>query len=138
MPEGEPRPAPENSAHNVLPWFRYPLASCTSAELASVSRNMGSITRIVDKSNQHSANQHWTRSTGIDRKSRKGSVSSLQPWAASMPARTELGQPIHFLSNPQTWATYGDARIEEWDDFRYIRYIPYEKTGFHRRLFCLL
>jgi len=31
------------------------------------------------------------------------------------------GQPIHFFSNPQTWAIHGDARIEEWEKLRYIR-----------------
>jgi predicted NBD/HSP70 family sugar kinase len=27
-------------------------------------------------------------------------------------------------------ATFGDARREEWENFRYTRYIPYEKRQF--------
>ena len=37
-------------------------------------------------------------------------VCSLQVWAADP-----------FFSNPQTWATFGDARIEEWKKLRYSR-----------------
>ena len=51
-----------------------------------------------------------------------------------MSARRKLGQPTHFLSNPQTWATFGDARIEEWDKIRYFRYFPHKIVGFHRSL----
>jgi hypothetical protein len=38
-----------------------------------------------------------------------------------------LGSRSIFFSNPQTWATFGDARIEEWEKLRYIRYTPTHK-----------
>ena len=73
--------------------FYDPFVGCSCAESTSVSRNEKNITCIIDKSNRNIRIGQGVRN---DRTSRKGSVSSFSTWAASMPARLQLGQPIHF------------------------------------------
>ena len=43
-----------------------------------------------------------------------------------------LGSRSIFFSDSQTWAAYGDARIEDWDKIRYCHYNPQPIASFHR------
>ena len=98
---------------HALLWFRYPFAGCSWAEPASVLRNEKSITCIIDKSNRK--NSHGTKNQELSNIPKR--VGELDQNLGDLNVcSTTVRAADPFFSNPQTWATFGDARIEEWDN----------------------